>query len=88
MELGDHDLDEAVFGRLQSLVEAARSNKVTSKKLLRRIEDVTGSAGSLRPEVIDPVESVGPNVRSIAVFASKVSTMAGSVEICNPDLGL
>lgn len=72
LELGDYDLEEAVFARLQTLQDAAKANKVLAKKLLRRVDEVAVTSGSLRPEVVDPVDALSPNLRSIALFASKV----------------
>jgi hypothetical protein len=90
MEIGDEDLDEVIFGRLQTLVESARTIKNTSRyftrghrknnannpmirKLLRRVEEVINGSGSLRPEIVESLQSASVNTHSIAVFASEVS---------------
>lgn len=41
--------------------------------MVRRLEEITDSSGSLRPEVIEGLQVAAVNIRSISQFANKVS---------------
>ncbi|KAI5478786.1 dynactin [Pseudohyphozyma bogoriensis] len=74
VELNDVDLDESLFTPLQTLVNQARSSKVVTKKLLRRLDDLVATSAALSMEHAHGFETLAYNSSAIASAAAKLAT--------------
>jgi dynactin 1 len=66
-------LDEAFYRPLQSLVNQARSSKVTVKKMLRRVEELVNNTSALGNDHAQGLETLAYNSSAIASATAKVS---------------
>ncbi|KAK4702285.1 dynactin 1, partial [Phenoliferia sp. Uapishka_3] len=71
MELGDASLDDMLFKPLQHLLNQARSSKVVTKKLLRRLDDLVSNSSALSMEHAQGFETLAYNSSAIATASAK-----------------
>ncbi|BGP35932.1 hypothetical protein JCM10296v2_007784 [Rhodotorula toruloides] len=74
VELGDGNMDEALFKPLQNLVNGSRNAKVLTKKLLRRFEDLGASSTALSLDLAQGFETLAFNSSAIASALLKLAS--------------
>ncbi|BGP28114.1 hypothetical protein JCM10295v2_007101 [Rhodotorula toruloides] len=74
VELGDGNMDEALFKPLQNLVDGSRNAKVLTKKLLRRFEDLGASSTALSLDLAQGFETLAFNSGAIASALLKLAS--------------
>jgi len=72
IDVDETDLDASLFQPLQNFVNQARNSKVTTKKLLRRLEDLVGASSALSMEHVQGFETLAFNSSAIATATAKV----------------
>ncbi|KAI0071023.1 dynactin [Panus rudis PR-1116 ss-1] len=68
VELGGLDPETEFFAPLQKLLEQYRSAKVHSKKLTKRLEDLTHDSAALKPHLIPQLQSLNNGVPELVNF--------------------
>ncbi|GJN94727.1 hypothetical protein Rhopal_007818-T1 [Rhodotorula paludigena] len=74
VDLGDGDLDDAIFKPLQNLVNHARNAKVLTKKLLRRFDDLNATSSALSVDHAQGFETLAYNSSAIAGAMLKLAS--------------
>ncbi|RDX50532.1 dynactin [Lentinus brumalis] len=68
VDLGAVDPEADFFGPLQKLLDQCRSAKVLSKKLTKRIEDLTQDSMALRPHLVPQLQALNNTVPELVNF--------------------
>ncbi|PCH34381.1 dynactin [Wolfiporia cocos MD-104 SS10] len=68
VELGDIDAEEQFFGPLQKLLDQCRGAKVLSKKLAKRLEDLTQDSAALRAQLVPQLQALNNVVPELVNF--------------------
>ncbi|GAA5828534.1 hypothetical protein JCM11251_000839 [Rhodosporidiobolus azoricus] len=74
VELGDANIDDALFKPLQNLVNYARNAKILTKKLLRRFDDLNSASSALSDEHAQGFETLAYNSSAIASAVVKLAS--------------
>jgi len=78
LEVGDANLDDAVFKPLQNLVNLARNAKVVAKKMVRRVDDLAAQSSALGLEYAAGFETLAFNSSAIAAAAARLAAEVGA----------
>ncbi|MBW0486792.1 hypothetical protein O181_026507 [Austropuccinia psidii MF-1] len=73
----DIDLSDLLFQPLQNLINQARTAKVISKKLLRRLQDLMQQSGSLNPNHSNAMSVLKDNAYDLANVSSRLADLVG-----------
>ncbi|TCD64746.1 hypothetical protein EIP91_003668 [Steccherinum ochraceum] len=58
VDTGDHDADEEFFAPLQKLLDQCRGARVLSKKLVKRVEDLTQESAALKSRLVPQLQAL------------------------------
>ncbi|KAI0658356.1 dynactin [Cubamyces menziesii] len=75
VELGSIEPDQDFFGPLQKLLDQSRSAKVLSKKLTKRLEDLTQESMALKPHLIPHLQALNNTVPELVNFGISLAQL-------------
>ncbi|KAL4247405.1 dynactin subunit family protein [Abortiporus biennis] len=67
-DLGGHDAEAEFFEPLQTLLDQCRSAKVLSKKLVKRVEDLTQESSALKAQLVPQLQALTNSVPELVNF--------------------
>ncbi|KAI0701257.1 dynactin [Cerioporus squamosus] len=75
VNLGAIDPEADFFGPLQKLLDQCRSAKVLSKKLTKRVEDLTQDSMALRPHLVPQLQALNNTVPELVNFGISLAQL-------------
>ncbi|RPD64767.1 dynactin [Lentinus tigrinus ALCF2SS1-6] len=75
VNLGTVDPEADFFGPLQKLLDQCRSAKVLSKKLTKRVEDLTQDSMALRPHLVPQLQALNNTVPELVNFGISLAQL-------------
>ncbi|KAI0652665.1 dynactin [Trametes meyenii] len=75
VDLGSVDPDQDFFEPLQKLLDQARSSKVLSKKLTKRLEELTQDSLALRPLLVPQLQALNNTVPELVNFGISLAQL-------------
>ena len=73
-ELAGKNVDDAIFGPLQQLIDHLRAAKVPARKLLRRLEILYGNDQAVKMEAIFTLPGLGQTSSQLVGFATQLAS--------------
>ncbi|KAI0370083.1 dynactin [Pilatotrama ljubarskyi] len=75
VNLGSIDPEQDFFAPLQKLLDQSRSAKVLSKKLTKRLEDLTQDSIALKPHIVPQLQSLNNTVPELVNFGISLAQL-------------
>ena len=79
LDLGGMDAEAEFFGPLQKALDQCRSAKVLSKKLIKRVEDLTQDSMALKAHFVPQLQTLTNTVPELVNFGISVSSPCSRV---------
>lgn len=78
LQVGELSLDDLIYQPLQSLIDTARSSKMTARKLVRRADELIVNKSALNVSHLQGLETLAFNSTAIATATVKIARQLSS----------